>query len=93
LLATFAYVLAFAFSPNWHNSFLAIQYTDNLPFKYIGLGLLAFAFIWTITGQNDMRNSWRIGIDAEPKTELITSGLFKNQHIYLNPAPDEITLY
>jgi protein-S-isoprenylcysteine O-methyltransferase Ste14 len=77
LLAMFVYVFAFAFSPNWYNSFLAIKYMDNLPFKYFGLGLLAFALIWTIIGQNDMRNSWRIGIDAETKTELITSGLFK----------------
>lgn len=77
LLALFVYVLAFAFFPNWHNSFLAIQPMDNLPFKYLGLGLLAFALFWTIIGQHDMRNSWRIGIDVETKTELVTTGLFK----------------
>ncbi|PIQ20754.1 MAG: beta-carotene 15,15'-monooxygenase [Cytophagales bacterium CG18_big_fil_WC_8_21_14_2_50_42_9] len=77
LLALFVYVLAFAFFPNWHNSFLAIQPIDSLPFKYLGLGLLVFALIWTIIGQHDMRNSWRIGIDAETKTELVTTGLFR----------------
>ncbi|MDP3353178.1 MAG: isoprenylcysteine carboxylmethyltransferase family protein [Flavobacteriaceae bacterium] len=44
--------------------------------KCIGLGLLAIALVWTIIAQNHMRNSWRIGIDKETKTELITSGLF-----------------
>jgi len=77
LLALFVYVLAFAAFPNWHDNFLPINQIDNLPFKYIGLGLLAFALIWTIIGQNNMRNSWRIGIDTETKTELITAGLFK----------------
>jgi protein-S-isoprenylcysteine O-methyltransferase Ste14 len=32
--------------------------------------------VWTVIAQGHMKNSWRIGIDNETKTELVTSGLF-----------------
>lgn len=76
IIAMFIYVLVFAFFPNLHYKFLPIILFDNLTMKCIGLGLLAIALVWTIIAQNHMRNSWRIGIDKETKTELITSGLF-----------------
>ena len=77
LVAMFLYVLAFAFFPTWHDNFLPIISIDNLTIKYIGLGLLAIALIWTIIAQAHMKNSWRIGIDTETKTELVTAGLFR----------------
>jgi protein-S-isoprenylcysteine O-methyltransferase Ste14 len=77
LIAMFIYVLAFAFFPTWHDKFLPIISIDNLTIKYIGLGLLAIALIWTIVAQGHMNNSWRIGIDTETKTELVTTGLFR----------------
>lgn len=77
LVAMFLYVLAFAFFPAWHDNFLPIISIDNLTIKYIGLGLLAIALIWTIIAQAHMKNSWRIGIDTETKTELVTAGLFR----------------
>jgi protein-S-isoprenylcysteine O-methyltransferase Ste14 len=76
LIAMFIYVLAFAFFPSWYDTFLPIISLDNLTIKYIGLGLLAVALIWTIIAQGHMKNSWRIGIDTETKTELVTTGLF-----------------
>lgn len=77
LIAMFLYVLAFAFFPTWHDNFLPIISIDNLTIKYIGLGLLAIALIWTIIAQAHMKNSWRIGIDTETKTKLVTAGLFR----------------
>jgi protein-S-isoprenylcysteine O-methyltransferase Ste14 len=76
LIAMFIYVLAFAFFQTWHDNFLPIILLDNLTVKYIGLGLLTFALAWTIIAQGHMKNSWRIGIDTETKTELVTTGLF-----------------
>ncbi len=76
LIAMFIYVMAFAFFPTQHNIFLPITTLDNLNFKYLGLVLLAIALIWTIIAQGHMKNSWRIGIDTETKTELVTTGLF-----------------
>jgi protein-S-isoprenylcysteine O-methyltransferase Ste14 len=76
LIAMFVYVLAFAFFPAWHDYFLQIKQLDNSTIKYIGLTLLLIALLWTVIAQGHMKNSWRIGIDTETKTELVTTGLF-----------------
>ena len=76
LIAMFVYTLAFAFFPTWHENFLIITQLDNHSLKYIGIALLITSLIWTIIAQGHMRNSWRIGIDTETKTELVTEGLF-----------------
>ena len=67
LIAMFIYVLAFAFFPSWYDTFLPIISLDNLNIKYIGLGLLAVALIWTIIAQGHMKNSWRM---SRPKIGL-----------------------
>jgi protein-S-isoprenylcysteine O-methyltransferase Ste14 len=77
MILMFVYVLLFAFMPALYNKFLPIPELDNLTIKYTGLGFLTFALIWTIIAQIHMKNSWRIGIDTETKTELITKGLFQ----------------
>ena len=77
LIALFIYVLAYAFFPAWHDNFLPMISLDNLTVKYIGLGLLTVALGWTMIAQRDMKNSWRIGIDTETKTELVMTGLFR----------------
>lgn len=77
MIFMFAYVLLFAFVPKLYDQFLPITHLDTLTVKYIGLGLLALSLIWTIIAQGNMKNSWRIGIDTQTKTELITTGLFK----------------
>lgn len=77
MIFMFVYVLLFTFVPRLYDKFLPISQLDTLTIKYIGLGLLAFALIWTIIAQGHMKNSWRIGIDTETKTELITTGLFQ----------------
>jgi protein-S-isoprenylcysteine O-methyltransferase Ste14 len=76
LIAMFVYVMAFAFFPTWHDHFLQIKQLDNSTIKYIGLPLLFISLLWTIIAQGHMKNSWRIGIDTETKTELVTTGLF-----------------
>jgi protein-S-isoprenylcysteine O-methyltransferase Ste14 len=76
LITMFIYVLAYSLLPHWHDKFLKINSLDILILKYFGLGLLAFAIIWTIVAQAHMKNSWRIGIDTQTKTELVTIGLF-----------------
>ena len=45
--------------------------------KFLGLLILVIAFIWSFLAQYNMKSSWRIGIDSENKTELVTEGLFK----------------
>ena len=76
MISMFIYVLLFAFVPTLYDIFLPIKQLETPTVKYVGLGLLGFALIWTIIAQAHMKNSWRIGIDTETKTELITTGLF-----------------
>lgn len=74
LIALFAYVLLYAFIET--SIFLPIAYLEHSILRYTGIGLLIVSLIWTIIAQNHMKDSWRIGIDQENKTQLITSGLF-----------------
>jgi protein-S-isoprenylcysteine O-methyltransferase Ste14 len=74
--AMLLYVFAFAFFPGLHSRFLPIAMLDKPAIQYVGLALLAIALTWTVIAQAHMKDSWRIGIDNETKTELVTSGLF-----------------
>lgn len=76
LIAMFVYVLDYAFFPTWHNYFLPIKQLDSSTTKFTGLTLLFISLLWTVIAQGHMKNSWRIGIDNDTKTELITTGLF-----------------
>ncbi|MCL2624480.1 MAG: isoprenylcysteine carboxylmethyltransferase family protein [Planctomycetaceae bacterium] len=76
LIAIFVYVLVYAFFPAWHDNFLPIRQLTNPTISCIGLSLLFISLVWTVIAQTHMKNSWRIGIDTETKTELVTSGLF-----------------
>lgn len=38
--------------------------------------MLFISLLWTVIAQGHMKNSWRIGIDKDTKTELVTTGLF-----------------
>ena len=70
------YIIIYSFLPNSDNYLLPIKVLENQNLKYIGIGIMVIALIWTIIAQNNMKESWRIGIDTETKTELITNGLF-----------------
>lgn len=76
LIAMFIYVFVYALFPSWHNFFLNIPSLDNQILKYIGFLFLTFSLVWTIIAQGHMKNSWRIGIDMETKTDLIKTGVF-----------------
>ncbi|TRX36137.1 isoprenylcysteine carboxylmethyltransferase family protein [Flavobacterium sp. ZT3R18] len=76
MIFMFVYVLLYAFAPTIYNYCLPISQIDNTTLKYVGLGLLVFALLWTVIAQGNMKDSWRIGIDTEVKTELIMTGLF-----------------
>ncbi|MBM7420026.1 MULTISPECIES: methyltransferase family protein [Chryseobacterium] len=76
LLFIFIYtVLLFIFPEDISSSF-KINLPKEIIFKYIGIALLILSLIWILIAQFQMKNSWRIGIDEDLKTELITTGLF-----------------
>jgi len=76
LALLFVYILINATIPSWKNLDLYIPYFLNSMWKYTGLVILGISLIWTIIAQRNMKDSWRIGIDHEKKSELITTGLF-----------------
>ncbi|MCS3529084.1 isoprenylcysteine carboxylmethyltransferase family protein [Chryseobacterium sp. JUb7] len=54
-----------------------INFLDAEILKLTGAFLMVLSFIWVIVAQYNMKNSWRIGIDKDLKTDLITEGLFR----------------
>jgi protein-S-isoprenylcysteine O-methyltransferase Ste14 len=77
LILIFIYtVLLFIFPDEISNEF-KIKSLDVAVLKFIGIFLMIISLIMVVTAQFNMKNSWRIGIDEQVKTELITSGLFR----------------
>ena len=69
-------VFIYAFKNEWYQYLLPFWYLEHSWLKYIGWGLLVLSlgFVWV--AQSQMANSWRIGIDENNKTKLVTNGLF-----------------
>lgn len=75
-LAILATTLAYSFLPQVYVYASPIEWLDLLWVKIAGLALMGLGLVWTATAQMQMGKSWRIGIDAENKTELVFKGLF-----------------
>ena len=69
-------VSIYAFIPSWHKFLLPFWYLESKTLVYIGWGLLFLSLIVVWLAQSNMKESWRIGIDEENKTQLVTSGFF-----------------
>jgi protein-S-isoprenylcysteine O-methyltransferase Ste14 len=42
-----------------------------------GATLLVVSLLWALIAQSNMGSSWRVGVDREHRTELVTRGLFR----------------
>ena len=76
LIAIVAVVILHAVSSKAYAYLAPILWLDRAILKYASLSLLAASLIWTLIAQAQMGNSWRIGIDANTKTQLVTHGIF-----------------
>ena len=72
----FVAVFIYSISDNVYQYLVPISYLMKNVFLMIGLILIHFSLLWISVAQYQMSNSWRIGIDENNKTELITKGLF-----------------
>lgn len=70
-------VSIYAFVPSWHKYLLSFWYLENDNLVYVGWTLLISSLVFVWFAQSSMKESWRIGIDEENDTKLITNGLFK----------------
>lgn len=73
----FATILIYSFSTTIYACLLPVEYLVNETVLIIGLVLIHLALIWIIIAQQQMSNSWRIGIDEKNRTVLKTTGLFR----------------
>jgi protein-S-isoprenylcysteine O-methyltransferase Ste14 len=69
-------VAIYAFNNSWMNILLPFWYLEYEILVIIGWVLLFISLIVVSIAQTQMANSWRIGIDENNKTELVTKGFF-----------------
>ncbi|OGB24870.1 MAG: hypothetical protein A3I66_13785 [Burkholderiales bacterium RIFCSPLOWO2_02_FULL_57_36] len=76
MVSLVAYVLLQAVHPDLGRYTGEIAWLSRPALRSIGWILLAMALLWTVGAQYQMGLSWRIGIDMQHRTALVTSGLF-----------------
>lgn len=72
----FFMTLVYSLSHKLYNYLLPVWYLENQFVVIAGLAIIHVALIWIMIAQFQMSNSWRIGIDEENKTQLVTKGIF-----------------
>ena len=72
----FIAVFIYSFNDKAYQYLVPISYLMKEVFMIVGLILIHLSLLWISVAQYQMSNSWRIGIDENNKTELITKGLF-----------------
>jgi protein-S-isoprenylcysteine O-methyltransferase Ste14 len=66
----------YAFKIEWYKYLLPFWYLENEILFKTGWGVLIFSLVVVWISQTQMANSWRIGIDENNKTKLVTKGVF-----------------
>lgn len=69
-------VLGIAFQDDFISFLLSIWYLDQPILQVIGWILLHLSLVLVCLAQWQMKDAWRIGIDASRKTTLVKNGLF-----------------
>lgn len=77
VLIAMLFIAVFQFAFNWNYEYLLpIGYLDSHVLRVSGLVLLHISLAWILYAQFEMGKSWRIGIDTENETLLVTGGIF-----------------
>lgn len=77
MLALVVYVIMFSVFPQWYRHFKPIMVLEHQRLKIAALVLSLASLVWMVVSQNHMRQSWRLGVDLQNKTELISDGVYK----------------
>ena len=70
-------ILILVLSPVYRKYFFMINLPAGQFLSIVGCIVLVLALAMTLSALYFMRNSWRVGILTDQKTELITSGVYK----------------
>ncbi len=69
--------IASSISDQINDFFITIPLLSNTIFKIIGIILLLINLFLSMISLYEMKDSWRVGVIENEKTELVTSGIFK----------------
>ncbi len=69
-------VVTYAASGSAYQFLTPILWLGHPLLTLVGAVLLVLALVWMLIAQAQMGNAWRIGIDADAKTDLVQTGLF-----------------
>lgn len=58
-------------------TFIEFKFFDNQLIKFVAYGLVTAGFLIGIAALITMKNSWRVGIIHEQKTDLVTVGIYR----------------
>lgn len=72
-----AVVLLFSLGDKGYCYAVPVDYLQQEWVQVAGLVLMHLSLPWIVVAQYQMRNAWRIGIDENNKTELVTGGVFR----------------
>lgn len=70
-------VLIHSLSSDLYHYLVPLIWLQHPPLIVSGIVLLLVSFVWILMAQKQMGDSWRIGIDHELKTQLVSAGVFK----------------
>ncbi len=77
MIACAGVVLIHSWSSDLYRFLVPIAWLQHPTLVVIGFALLLVSFVWILVAQQQMGDSWRIGIDHELKTLLVRKGVFK----------------
>lgn len=70
-------ILIYVFAGDLYLYLTPIVWLQGDVVTAVAVPLLLISFIWILIAQSQMGRSWRIGIDDENQTELVTQGVFR----------------
>jgi len=76
-LATWVSIIFYSFYPESYHLLFPFSYLESDSIKMAGVMLLVLSILWISVAEYQMAASWRIGIDYNETTELVSKGLFK----------------
>ncbi len=76
IVLLFVSVFCYSFGTEIYKYTSPIIFLENEILTYIGLINIHLSLFWIFIAQIQMSKSWRIGIDENHKTELVTKGIF-----------------
>lgn len=70
-------LITYIFFEEVYRYLIPIFYLETTLLDFAGMLIMLIGFVICYTAQLYMRNSWKIGIDKEAETILVTTGIFK----------------